>query len=88
MLDFLKEIVEPVPDPSAGGTINLGAEENNGGGEQKKRRAPKGKKPAGGEEEEEDLPPTRQKRKRKRKKDVDTEDVAMGGNDGADEDEE
>ncbi|KAF9650996.1 histone-fold-containing protein, partial [Thelephora ganbajun] len=27
MLDFLKEIVEPVPDPSAGGTINLEAED-------------------------------------------------------------
>ncbi|KAF9782417.1 histone-fold-containing protein, partial [Thelephora terrestris] len=27
MLDFLKEIVEPVPDPSAGGTINLEVED-------------------------------------------------------------
>ena len=26
MLDFLKEIVEAVPDPSAGGTIDLNAE--------------------------------------------------------------
>ena len=52
MLDFLKEIVEPVPDPSAGGTINLDAEDNNGGTEPKKRRAPKGKKPAAGEEDD------------------------------------
>jgi len=86
MLDFLKEIVEPVPDPSAGGTINLGGEDNNGGGEQKKRRAPKGKKPAVGEEEEGAAPPPKRRRRRK-KKEV-TEDVAMEETGGADEDEE
>lgn len=34
MLDFLKEIVDGVPDPSAGGTIDIEAEKN----EAKKRR--------------------------------------------------
>lgn len=42
MFDFLKEIVESVPDPSAGGTIDLDAE---GGGEgQKRKRGGKAKK--------------------------------------------
>jgi len=85
MLDFLKEIVEPVPDPSAGGTINLGAEDNNAGGEPKKRRAPKGKKPATGDDEEGGPPAPK---RRRRKKEEETEDVAMGGTGGADEDEE
>jgi len=40
MLDFLKEIVEGVPDPSAGGTIDLDGENGEGG---KKKRG-KGKK--------------------------------------------
>lgn len=40
MLDFLKELVEAVPDPSAGGTIDLEAEL----AENKKKRG-KGKKP-------------------------------------------
>lgn len=85
MLDFLKEIVEPVPDPSAGGTINLDAEDN-GGGELKKRRAPKGKKPAAGDDEEGGAPAP--KRRRRRKKEEEAEDVAMEGTGGADEDEE
>ena len=42
MLDFLKEIVEAVPDPSAGGTIDLDGEDGEGG---KKKRG-KGKKTA------------------------------------------
>ena len=90
MLDFLKEIVEPVPDPSNGGTVNLEAEDSNAGGEPKKRRAPKGKKPAAAEEEEGGAPAP--KRRRRRKKDeeaeAEAEDVAMGGTGGADEDEE
>ena len=85
MLDFLKEIVEPVPDPSAGGTINLDAEDNHTGGEPKKRRAPKGKKPAAGDDEEGSAPAPK---RRRRKKEEDGEDVAMGGTGGADEDEE
>jgi len=86
MLDFLKEIVEPVPDPSAGGTINLEAEDNNGGGEAKKRRAPKGKKSTVGDEEEGGAPAP--KRRRRKKKEEEAEDVAMGGTGGGDEDEE
>jgi len=85
MLDFLKEIVEPVPDPSAGGTINLDAEDNNAGGEPKKRRAPKGKKPAAGDGEEGGAPAPKRRRRRKKEEE---EDVAMGGTGGADEDEE
>ncbi|KIM64392.1 hypothetical protein SCLCIDRAFT_1213224 [Scleroderma citrinum Foug A] len=37
MFDFLKEIVEAVPDPSAGGTIDLDAEAAGGEGAKKKR---------------------------------------------------
>jgi hypothetical protein len=42
MLDFLKELVQGVPDPSAGGTVDLEAE-----GAEKKKRG-KGKRPAAG----------------------------------------
>ncbi|KAL4065563.1 hypothetical protein V8B97DRAFT_2010372 [Scleroderma yunnanense] len=42
MFDFLKEIVESVPDPSAGGTIDLDAEA--GGEGTKKKRGSKAKK--------------------------------------------
>ncbi|THH28856.1 hypothetical protein EUX98_g5335 [Antrodiella citrinella] len=44
MLDFLKEIVEAVPDPSAGGTIDLNAEST----EKEKKRRGKGKRAEGG----------------------------------------
>ncbi|TCD70370.1 hypothetical protein EIP91_003722 [Steccherinum ochraceum] len=44
MLDFLKEIVEAVPDPSAGGTIDLNADS----GEKEKKRRGKGKRAEGG----------------------------------------
>lgn len=53
-LDFLKEILETIVDPSAGGTIDLEGEN----GEGKKKRG-KGKK-AGGE-----APPLKRRRKRK-----------------------
>jgi len=39
MLDFLKEIVEAVPDPSAGGTVDLDGEGTEG-----RRKRGKGKK--------------------------------------------
>jgi hypothetical protein len=68
MLDFLKEIVESVPDPSAGGTVGLDTE----GAEAKKKRG-KGKKglaAAGGEGGEGSTAP---KRKRKPKKGKDEE---------------
>ncbi|KAF9802962.1 hypothetical protein IEO21_09780 [Rhodonia placenta] len=58
MLDFLKEIVEGVPDPSAGGTIDLEAEAGEGG---RKRRSGKGKKVA---EADEAAPAPRKRRKR------------------------
>jgi len=69
MLDFLKEIVEAVPDPSAGGTIDFESEN----AEAKKKRG-KGKKAAG------DGAP-----KRRRKKKTDDADVDMEGGGGGDE---
>jgi len=66
MLDFLKEIVESVPDPSAGGTIDLQAE----AAENAKRKRSKAKKngaPAASGEGP--------KRRRKKKEDVDSEEV-------------
>jgi len=67
-LDFLKEIVEAVPDPSAGGTIDLEAERNvkrskraaagstkaAGGGKGKKTKTKKQQEEEEEEEEEED----------------------------------
>ncbi|KAJ8592944.1 histone-fold-containing protein [Rhizopogon salebrosus TDB-379] len=66
MLDFLKEIVESVPDPSAGGTIDLQAE----AAENAKRKRSKAKK-NGAPAASGDGP----KRRRKKKEDVDTEGV-------------
>jgi len=56
MLDFLKEIVESVPDPSAGGTVDLEAE--NAEAAAKKKRG-KGRKVAGNGE----APKKRRKKK-------------------------
>ncbi|TFK38459.1 histone-fold-containing protein, partial [Crucibulum laeve] len=67
MLDFLKEIVEAVPDPSAGGTIDLEAENA-----EKKKRA-KGKRAAVGPGGE--AAPKR----RRRKKGEAEQDAAAGG---------
>ncbi|KAK7028266.1 CBFD-NFYB-HMF domain-containing protein [Favolaschia claudopus] len=67
MLDFLKEIVEAVPDPSNGGTIDLDGENT-----EKKRRG-KGKRTAGNGTGE---ATTRKKRK---KKGAVEEDAAEGG---------
>ncbi|KIK39103.1 hypothetical protein CY34DRAFT_808632 [Suillus luteus UH-Slu-Lm8-n1] len=64
MLDFLKEIVESVPDPSAGGTIDLQAE----AAENAKRKRSKAKKNGAATGEG-------PKRRRKKKEDVDTEGV-------------
>jgi len=57
MLDFLKEIVEGVPDPTAGGTVDLEPEAGEAG---RKRRGGKGKKPAEG-----DAPAGTRKRRKK-----------------------
>ncbi|KAI0739430.1 histone-fold-containing protein [Daedaleopsis nitida] len=58
MLDFLKEIVETVPDPSAGGTIDVEAE--NAEARSKKRGKGKDKKEANGGDK-----PAPKRRKRK-----------------------
>ncbi|KAH9847084.1 histone-fold-containing protein [Lenzites betulinus] len=63
MLDFLKEIVQGVPDPSAGGTIDIEAENAERG---KKRGKGKDKKPAADANGGEKPAP-----KRRRKKAVD-----------------
>jgi len=71
MLDFLKEIVQGIPDPSAGGTIDLDGEN----GEAKKRRG-KGKRAAAGEAG----PPKRRRKKKGEAEPVrDDEDDAPGG---------
>ncbi|KAH9840805.1 histone-fold-containing protein [Rhodofomes roseus] len=59
VLDFLKEIVEAVPDPSAGGTIDLDADTNESG---RKRRGGKGKRAAVAEGEEPAAPRRRRKK--------------------------
>ncbi|KZP24194.1 hypothetical protein FIBSPDRAFT_425320 [Athelia psychrophila] len=59
MLDFLKETVEDVPDRSAGGTIDLEAQN------EAKRKRGKGKKVTDGAEEK---PKRVQKKKKKKKK--------------------
>ncbi|KAI0764157.1 histone-fold-containing protein [Trametes elegans] len=61
MLDFLKEIVETVPDPSAGGTIDIEAE--NAEARSKKRGKGKDKKAAGDANGEEKPAPKRRRRK-------------------------
>ena len=66
ILDFLKELVESVPDPSAGGTIDL---EQDGAEKETKKRG-KGKKAAaeGGEQ-----PVKRRRKKAEKKEDEDME---------------
>lgn len=83
MLDFLKELVEGVPDPSAGGTIPL---DMPGEGEQTSSRR-KGKKAVtnaadDGDEDGSRAPPTK-RRRRKKKEDVREADseAADGGRD-------
>jgi len=71
MLDFLKEIVQAIPDPSAGGTIDLDTEN----GEAKKRRG-KGKRAAAGEAGQ---PKRRRKKKGEAELALDDEDDAPGG---------
>jgi hypothetical protein len=71
MLDFLKELVEGVPDPSAGGTIPLDVP---GEGEQTTSSRRKGKKAAtnpadDGDEDGSRAPPVK-RRRRKKKEDV------------------
>ncbi|KAI0065214.1 hypothetical protein BV25DRAFT_1799128 [Artomyces pyxidatus] len=63
MLDFLKEIVEPVPDPSQGGKIALEVPMDDAGAPAKRSR--KGKKPAKADDEEGGEEPVKKKRRRK-----------------------
>ncbi|EIW52784.1 histone-fold-containing protein [Trametes versicolor FP-101664 SS1] len=65
MLDFLKEIVEAVPDPSAGGTIDIEAENAERGKKRGKGKDKKGAADANGGE--------KPAPKRRRKKAVDKE---------------
>lgn len=73
MLDFLKEIVESVPDPSAGGTIDLEAEAMEGS-KRKRGKAKKNGAPATSGE---------QKKRRKRKADTDADGGGEEGGGGA-----
>lgn len=75
VLDFLKEIVEAVPDPSAGGTIDLVAEAAEKAAAKKKSRRKPVSTAEGG-------PATPARRRRKK------EDVAGKGKGRKDEDEE
>ncbi|KZT20694.1 histone-fold-containing protein [Neolentinus lepideus HHB14362 ss-1] len=72
MLDFLKEIVESVPDPSAGGTIDVEAENGRGEPGKKKRGKAKAKAPPDGEEVE---AAPKKRRRRKKAQDPDQEEV-------------
>jgi len=72
MFDFLKEIVEAVPDPSAGGTIDLETEANADG--RKKRRSKKAVA-TGAADGEGGVAPKRQRKKQK----TDAEEENDGG---------
>ncbi|KAF7760815.1 transcriptional regulator family: Histone-like TF [Agaricus bisporus var. burnettii] len=76
-LDFLKEIVEAVPDPSAGGTIDLEAENAEG---KKKRKSKKPTAAAAAVESGEGGTTTTAapKRRRRKKPPVEGEEVEMG----------
>jgi Dr1-associated corepressor len=81
MLDFLKELVEGVPDPSAGGTISL---DSQGDGEPTTSSRRKGKKAAAnatddGDEDGNRPPPTKRRRRRKKEE---TREVDSGPGDG------
>ncbi|KAF8553068.1 histone-fold-containing protein [Imleria badia] len=73
MLDFLKEIVESVPDPSAGGTIDLEAEAAEGSKRKRGKAKKNGTAPTAGEQP---------KRRRKRKVDADADGAGEEGGGG------
>lgn len=62
MLDFLKEIVEGVPDPSAGGTIDMDVEPAEGG---KRKRGKAKKEGAAAKDGNAEGAPTKRRRKKK-----------------------
>ncbi|PBK62614.1 histone-fold-containing protein [Armillaria solidipes] len=67
MLDFLKEIVEGVPDPSAGGTIDMDVEPAEGG---KRKRGKAKKEGAAAKDGNADGAPTKRRRKKKGEEEV------------------
>ncbi|KAH7886613.1 histone-fold-containing protein [Phlebopus sp. FC_14] len=75
MLDFLKEIVESVPDPSAGGTIDLEADAPEGS----KRKRGKGKKNIDGAPSTTGEPKRRRKKKANPEAEVPVEEAGGGG---------
>ncbi|KAH9984929.1 histone-fold-containing protein [Russula vinacea] len=86
MLDFLKELVEGVPDPSAGGTIPLdvpGEGDQTGSSRRKGKKAAANAADGGGDEDGSRAPPTK-RRRRKKKEEVREED---GGAENGDRDE-
>ncbi|KAH9895839.1 hypothetical protein C8Q73DRAFT_453969 [Cubamyces lactineus] len=89
MLDFLKEIVEAVPDPSAGGTIDIEAENAEARG--KKRGKGKDKKNTGDAEgAEKPAPKRRRKKAADKEKEEEKEETAreMEVDEGHEEDED
>ena len=80
MLDFLKELVEGVPDPSAGGTVSL---DMPGDGEPTSSRR-KGKKAAtgAGDDGDEDGGRAQPTKRRRRRKKEETRDADGGPVDG------
>ncbi|KAF9267205.1 histone-fold-containing protein [Marasmius fiardii PR-910] len=80
MFDFLKEIVESVPDPSAGGTIDLEAEH----AEKEKKKRTKAKKNTTGD----GSAPATTKRRRKKKTDQDVPKPSADEHDTMEEDED
>ncbi|KAA1470793.1 hypothetical protein DENSPDRAFT_775530 [Dentipellis sp. KUC8613] len=91
MLDFLKEIVQNVPDPSAGGTINVEQPAPEAGASTSTaKRTRKGKKAAGAEENGEDgpAPPKRRRRKKAEPEPAPAQAKAKAEEAGDEEDEE
>ncbi|KAI0665568.1 histone-fold-containing protein [Trametes maxima] len=88
MLDFLKEIVQAVPDPSAGGTIDIEAE--NAEARAKKRGKGKDKKAAGDANGGEKPAPKRRRKKAagKEKGEEKEEEREMEVDEGREEDED
>ena len=76
MLDFLKELVEGIPDPSAGGTIPFDVPGVNDSTSSSRR---KGKKPAVVDDGDEDGVATAPTKKRRRKKKVEAREPDDGG---------
>jgi DNA invertase Pin-like site-specific DNA recombinase len=88
MLDFLKEIVEPIPDPSAGGTIDLDSEEAqaNAENQSKKRRSTKGKAASAKATAEGGEPAPKKRRKKKTDTDAIGEEIVFTAGGPADSD--